>query len=155
MSLGVNTNISSLTAQRALSTADKDLATAMERLSTGKRINTASDDAAGMAIAARLTSQINGLNQAVKNANSAIALTQTIDGALDEVTDMLQRARELSVQSASDTLSSRNRPHCLEHPIQRSERSRWHFQQPADSNRSEQLGKSQLIGVQRCIFCHW
>jgi len=109
MSLGVNTNISSLTAQRALSTADKDLATAMERLSTGKRINTASDDAAGMAIATRLTSQINGLNQAVKNANSAIALTQTIDGALDEVTDMLQRARELSVQSASDTLSSTDR----------------------------------------------
>ena len=96
MSLGVNTNISSLTAQRALSTADKDLATSMERLSTGKRINTASDDAAGMAIATRLTSQINCLNQAVKNANSAIALTQTIDGALDEVTEMLQRARELS-----------------------------------------------------------
>ena len=109
MSLGVNTNISSLTAQRALSTADKDLATSMERLSTGKRINTASDDAAGMAIATRLTSQINGLNQAVKNANSAIALTQTIDGALDEVTEMLQRARELSVQSASSTVSATDR----------------------------------------------
>jgi flagellin len=109
MSLGVNTNISSLTAQRALATADKDLATSMERLSTGKRINTASDDAAGMAIATRLTSQINGLNQAVKNANSAIALTQTIDGALDEVTEMLQRARELSVQSASSTVSATDR----------------------------------------------
>ena len=82
MSLGVNTNISSLTAQRALASADKDLSTSMERLSTGKRINTASDDAAGMAVATRLTAQINGLNAAVKNANSAIALTQTIDGAL-------------------------------------------------------------------------
>lgn len=109
MSLGVNTNISSLTAQRALSTADRELATSMERLSTGKRINTAADDSAGMAIATRLTSQINGLNQAVKNANSAIALTQTIDGALDEVTDMLQRARELAVQSASSTVSSSDR----------------------------------------------
>lgn len=109
MSLGVNTNISSLTAQRALSTADRELATSMERLSTGKRINTASDDAAGMAVATRLTSQINGLNTAVKNANSAIALTQTIDGALDEVTEMLQRARELSVQSASSTVSATDR----------------------------------------------
>lgn len=109
MSLGVNTNISSLTAQRALSTADRELATSMERLSTGKRINTASDDSAGMAVATRLTSQINGLNQAVKNANSAIALTQTIDGALDEVTDMLQRARELAVQSSSSTVSASDR----------------------------------------------
>lgn len=109
MSLGVNTNVSSLTAQRALASADKELSTSMERLSTGKRINTASDDAAGMAVATRLTAQINGLNAAVKNANSAIALTQTIDGALDEVTDMLQRARELSVQSASATVSASDR----------------------------------------------
>ncbi len=109
MALGVNTNISSLTAQRALQSADKQLSTAMERLSTGSRINSAGDDAAGLAVAERMTSQINGLNQAVKNANAAISLTQTVDGALVEVSDMLQRARELAVQSSSSTVSATER----------------------------------------------
>ena len=109
MALGVNTNISSLTAQRALVQADKSLATSMERLSTGLRINTAGDDAAGLAVAERMTSQIGALNQAVRNANSGITLASTVDGALVEVADMLQRARELSVQASSATVSSSER----------------------------------------------
>ena len=103
MSLVVNTNVSSLTAQRALAFADSLQGEAMERLSTGSKINSASDDAAGLAIAQRMTSQITGLNMAVKNANDGIALTQSVEGALVEVADMMQRLRELSVQSANDT----------------------------------------------------
>ena len=103
MSLVVNTNVSSLTAQRALAFADSLQGEAMERLSTGSKINSASDDAAGLAIASRMTAQVNGLNMAVKNANDGIALTQSIEGALVEVSDMLQRIRELSVQAANDT----------------------------------------------------
>jgi flagellin len=103
MSLIVNTNMSSLTAQRSIAGSDRALETAMERLSSGKRINSASDDAAGLAIVERMTSQIKGLNMAVKNANDGIAMTQSIEGALVEVTDMLQRIRELAVQSANDT----------------------------------------------------
>ena len=103
MSLVVTTNVSSLTAQRALAYADSLQGEAMQRLSTGSKINSASDDAAGLAIAQRMTAQVNGLNMAVKNANDGIALTQSIEGALVEVSDMLQRLRELSVQSANDT----------------------------------------------------
>ena len=103
MSLVVNTNVSSLTAQRALAYADSLQGEAMTRLSTGSKINSASDDAAGLAIAQRMTSQVNGLNMAVKNANDGISLTQSVEGALVEVSDMLQRLRELSVQAANDT----------------------------------------------------
>jgi flagellin len=103
MSLVVNTNVSSLTAQRALAYADSLQGEAMTRLSTGSKINSASDDAAGLAIAQRMTSQVNGLNMAIKNANDGISLTQSVEGALVEVADMLQRLRELAVQSANDT----------------------------------------------------
>jgi flagellin len=103
MSLVVNTNVSSLTAQRALAYADQLQGEAMERLSTGMKINSASDDAAGLAIAQRMSSQVNGLNMAVKNANDGIALTQSVEGALVEVSEMLQRLRTLSIQAASDT----------------------------------------------------
>jgi len=103
MSLVVNTNVSSLTAQRALAYADSLQGEAMTRLSTGSKINSASDDAAGLAIASRMTAQVNGLNMAVKNANDGIALTQSVEGALVEVSDMLQRLRELAVQSSNDT----------------------------------------------------
>jgi flagellin len=103
MSLVVNTNVSSLTAQRALAYADSLQGEAMTRLSTGSKINSASDDAAGLAIASRMTAQVNGLNMAVKNANDGIALTQSIEGALGEVSDMLQRLRELAVQASNDT----------------------------------------------------
>jgi flagellin len=103
MSLVVNTNVSSLTAQRSLASASNLQADAMEKLSTGSRINSASDDAAGLAIVSRMDAQINGLNMAIKNANDGISLTQSIEGALVEVTDMLQRLRELAVQSSNDT----------------------------------------------------
>jgi len=109
MSLVVNTNVSSLTAQRALAYADSLQGEAMTRLSTGSKINSASDDAAGLAIASRMTAQVNGLNMAVKNANDGIALTQSIEGALGEVSDMLQRLRELAVQASNDTNTDQDR----------------------------------------------
>jgi flagellin len=102
----INTNIKSLVAQNAMTTNNRSLSQAMERLSTGKRINTAGDDAAGLAITNKMTAQIRGLNQAVRNANDAISMIQTAEGALQEVTNMLQRMRELAVQAASDTYSS-------------------------------------------------
>lgn len=109
MSLVVNTNVSSLTAQRALAYADSLQGEAMTRLSTGSKINSASDDAAGLAIAQRMTSQVNGLNMAIKNANDGIGLTQSIEGALVEVSEMLQRLRELSVQASNDTNTGTDR----------------------------------------------
>jgi flagellin len=99
----INTNIKSLVSQNALNYNSKALAQAMQQLSTGKRINSAADDAAGLAISSRMTSQIKGLDQAVRNANDGISLLQTAEGALIEVTNMMQRMRELSVQSANDT----------------------------------------------------
>jgi flagellin len=105
----IGTNIASLRATNANTTANNALSTAMERLSTGKRINSAKDDAAGLAIAASMTAQVRGMNQAVRNANDGIALAQTADGALGEVTNMLQRVRELSVQSASGTYQASDR----------------------------------------------
>jgi flagellin len=109
MSLVVNTNVSSLTAQRALAFADSLQGEAMTRLSTGSKINSASDDAAGLAIASRMTAQVNGLNMAVKNANDGISLTQSVEGALVEVADMLQRMRELAVQASNDTNTDTDR----------------------------------------------
>jgi len=109
MSLVVNTNVSSLTAQRVLAESGDMLDKAMTRLSSGSRINRASDDAAGLAIVQRMRAQINGLNMAVKNANDGISLTQSIEGALVEVVDMLQRVRELAVQSANDTNTNTDR----------------------------------------------
>ena len=109
MSLVVNTNVSSLTAQRGLAESGDMLDKAMTRLSSGSRINRASDDAAGLAIVQRMRAQINGLNMAVKNANDGISLTQSIEGALVEVVDMLQRVRELAVQSANDTNTNTDR----------------------------------------------
>lgn len=105
----IGTNISSLRAANASMSANSQLSTAMERLSTGKRINSAKDDAAGMAIATSMTSQVKGMNQAIRNANDGMALAQTADGALGEVTNMLQRVRELAVQSASGTYSVSDR----------------------------------------------
>ncbi len=105
----IGTNISSLRAASASTTANSALSTAMERLSTGKRINSAKDDAAGMAIATSMTSQVKGMNQAIRNANDGMALAQTADGSLSEVTNMLQRVRELAVQSASGTYSASDR----------------------------------------------
>ena len=105
----INTNVSALNAQAALSTNQRGLSKAMEQLSTGRRINTASDDAAGLAIAAKMTSQIRGLNQAIRNANDGISMLQTAEGATNEITNMLQRMRELAVQAANDTYSDADR----------------------------------------------
>jgi len=105
----IGTNIGAMRASNASATANASLQQSMERLSTGKRINSAKDDAAGMAIASSMTSQIRGMGQAIRNANDGIGLAQTADGALSEVTNMLQRVRELSVQSASGTYSESDR----------------------------------------------
>jgi flagellin len=109
MSIVVNTNIGSLNAQRSLSESSRELSTAMERLSSGKKINSAADDAAGFAIAERMTAQVRGLNMATKNANDGLAMLSTIENATNDVTDMLQRIRELAVQAANDTNSSTDR----------------------------------------------
>ncbi len=105
----INTNLFSLNAQRNLNTTQGSLQTSLERLSSGLRINSASDDAAGLAIAERFTSQIRGLNQAIRNSNDGISFSQTAEGALSTATDALQRVRELAVQSANDTNSSTDR----------------------------------------------
>ncbi len=105
MALTINTNIPSLNAQRNLGKSQGALAKSMQRLSSGLRINSAKDDAAGLAISDRMTSQIRGLNQAVRNANDGISLAQTAEGAMQEATNILQRVRELAVQSANDTNS--------------------------------------------------
>jgi flagellin len=103
--MSVNTNLFSLNAQRELSTSQSSLATSMQRLSSGLRINSAADDAAGLAISQRMASQVNGMNVAIRNANDGISLAQTADGALASVGDSLQRMRELAVQAQNSTNS--------------------------------------------------
>lgn len=107
--LTVNTNIASLNAQRNLTSSQSSLNTSLQRLSSGLRINSAKDDAAGLAISNRMTAQISGMNQAARNANDAISLAQTAEGALDEVTNMLLRMRELAIQSVNDTNTTSDR----------------------------------------------
>ena len=109
MALYVNTNVSSINAQRKLANSTLALNTSYQRLSSGLRINSSKDDAAGLQISDRLTSQINGLNQGNRNANDGIALAQTIEGALDEQTNMLQRIRTLAVQAANGTNTEKDR----------------------------------------------
>ncbi len=105
----INSNISSLNSQRKLAGTSVGLSTTMERLSSGLRINSAKDDAAGLSISERMTSQINGLNQARRNANDGISVSQTAEGALQTSGDILQRIRTLAVQSANDTNSTADR----------------------------------------------
>ena len=105
----VNTNVNATVAQNALVRNERHMNTAMERLSTGQRINGAKDDAAGLAISSRMTSQIRGLEVGIRNANDAISMISTADGALVEVTNMLQRMRELALQSANGTTTSSDR----------------------------------------------
>lgn len=105
----INTNINSLISQNALTRNNRALSSSMEQLSTGKRINSAADDAAGLAISNKMTAQIRGLNQAVRNANDGISLLQTAEGATTEITNMLQRMRELAVQAANDTYTAGDR----------------------------------------------
>jgi flagellin len=105
----INSNTAALRAQNGTRLANQQLQTAMDRLSSGNRINSAMDDAAGLAISSSMTSQINGMNQAISNSNDGISMAQTADGALNEVTNMLQRIRELAVQSSSGTYSDSDR----------------------------------------------
>ncbi len=105
----INTNLMSLNAQRNLSTTQSALATSVQRLSTGLRVNSAKDDAAGLAIAERMNTQVRGMNVAIRNANDAISLAQTAEGALSKINDMGQRMRELAVQSANATNSESDR----------------------------------------------
>lgn len=106
MAMAINTNVSSLQSQSNVGNAQSSLATAMQRLSTGLRINSAADDAAGLAIGTRMDSQIRGMNVAVRNTNDAISMVQTADGALSTITSAFQRMRELSVQAASGSTST-------------------------------------------------
>lgn len=105
----INTNIKSLVSQNAMVKNNRDLANAMQELSTGKRINSAKDDAAGLAITSRMTSQITGLNQAIRNGNDSVSMLQTTEGAMIEMTNMLQRMRELAIQSSNDTYTAIDR----------------------------------------------
>jgi flagellin len=105
----INTNLTSLNAQRNLNASQSSLATSMQRLSSGLRVNSAKDDAAGLAIAERMNTQVRGMNVAIRNANDGISLSQTAEGALGKISDNLQRMRELSVQSANDTNSTSDR----------------------------------------------
>ncbi len=105
----INTNLVSLNAQRNLGTSQSSLATSMQRLSSGLRVNSAKDDAAGLAIAERMSTQVRGMNVAIRNANDAISLSQTAEGALGKLTDMMQRMRELAVQSANATNGASDR----------------------------------------------
>jgi flagellin len=109
MASTINTNMSSMTAQRALGSTQSSLSTSMQRLSTGLRINSAKDDSAGLAIAERMTSQVRGMAVASRNANDAISMAQTAEGALGKIGESLQRMRELSVQSSNSTNSSSDR----------------------------------------------
>ena len=109
MPLSINTNIASMTAQRAMLNSNSALETSFERLSTGKRINSAVDDAAGLAIGKELESRVSGLNQAIRNTNDGISIIQIAEGALDEATTILQRMRDLAVQASNDSLSTDER----------------------------------------------
>jgi len=102
----INTNVASINTVRILDGSQKELTTSMERLSSGKRINHARDDAAGMAISSKMTSQVRGMNQAVRNTNDGISMVQTADGAMEGIADKLQRMRELAVQSANGIYST-------------------------------------------------
>lgn len=141
MGLVINTNVMSINAQRNLGKTQSSLANSMQRLSSGLRINSAKDDAAGLAISDRMTSQIRGLNQAVRNANDGISLAQTAEGAMQEATNILQRMRELAVQSANDSNSASDRASLQKEVAQ--------LQQEMDriSSTSEFNGKKLLDGT--------
>jgi flagellin len=109
MPLSLNTNLASLTAQRTMIESNQKLETAFERLSTGKRVNSAVDDAAGLAVGTAMQSQVNGMNQAIRNTNDGISMVQIAEGALDEVTTILQRMRDIAVQAANDSLGTTER----------------------------------------------
>ena len=147
----VNTNVSASIAQAALAKNDRALGTAMEQLSTGKKINSAGDNAAGLAISSRMTSQIRGLEAAISNANDAASMVSTAEGALDEITAMLQRMRELAVQSGTGTTSANDRTYlnsefvALREEIDRiADNTQWNGQNILDGSAGASVGKSTV-----------
>jgi flagellin len=147
----VNTNVSASIAQAALAKNDRALGTAMEQLSTGKKINSAGDNAAGLAISSRMTSQIRGLEAAISNANDAASMVSTAEGALDEITAMLQRMRELAVQSGTGTTSAADRTYlnsefvALREEIDRiADNTQWNGQNILDGSAGASTGKSTV-----------
>jgi flagellin len=147
----VNTNVSASIAQAALAKNDRALGTAMEQLSTGKKINSAGDNAAGLAISSRMTSQIRGLGAAISNANDAISMVSTAEGALDEITAMMQRMRELAVQSGTGTTSAADRTYmnseyvALRSEIDRiADNTQWNGQNILDGSAGASVGKSTV-----------
>jgi flagellin len=151
----INTNVQSLVAQGAMAVNSRALGKAMEQLSTGKRINSAGDDAAGLAITNKMTAQIRGLNQAIRNANDGISLLQTAESATQEVTNMLQRMRELAVQAANDTYSDTDRDSLqaeyeeLADEITRiSDNTKWNDMNVFDTSASGAIGVSGVVYFQ-------
>ena len=147
----VNTNVSASIAQAALAKNDRTLGTAMEQLSTGKKINSAGDNAAGLAISSRMTAQIRGLGAAISNANDAVSMVGTAEGALDEITSMLQRMRELAVQSGTGTTSAADRTYmnsefvALREEIDRiADNTQWNGQNILDGSAGASTGKSTV-----------
>ena len=147
----VNTNVGASIAQAALAKNDRALGTAMEQLSTGKKINSAGDNAAGLAISSRMTSQIRGLGAAISNANDAVSMVSTAEGALDEITAMLQRMRELAVQSGTGTTSAADRTYmnsefvALREEIDRiADNTQWNGQNILDGSAGASVGKSTV-----------
>ena len=147
----VNTNIGASVAQAALMRNERALNTAMEQLSTGKKINSAGDNASGLAISTRLTSQIRGLDTAIRNANDAMSMVNTAEGALDEITAMMQRMRELAVQSGTGTTSAADRTYlnseyvALRSEIDRiADNTQWNGQNILDGSAGASTGKSTV-----------
>jgi flagellin len=151
----INTNVQSLVAQSAMAVNNRALSKAMEQLSTGKRINSAGDDAAGLAITNKMTAQIRGLNQAIRNANDGISLLQTAESATQEVTNMIQRMRELAVQAANDTYSDTDRSSLqaeyneLADEITRiSDNTKWNDMNVFDTSATGAIGVSGVVYFQ-------
>ena len=147
----VNTNVSASVAQAALARNERALGAAMEKLSTGKKINSAADNAAGLTISTQLTSQIRGIGQAVSNANDAISMVNTADGALDEITTMLQRMRELAVQAGTGTTAATDRTYlqseftALRTEIDRiADNTQWNGRNILDGSAGASTGKSTV-----------
>jgi len=147
----VNTNIGASVAQAALTRNERALNTAMEQLSTGRKINSAGDNASGLAITSRMTSQIKGLDTAIRNANDAISMVNTAEGALDEITNMLQRMRELAVQAGTGTTNSTDRTYlnsefsALRSEIDRiADNTQWNGRNILDGSAGASTGKSTV-----------
>ena len=160
----INTNVKALFSQMALGASGRAQTVAMQQLSTGKRINSARDDAAGMAIATRMTHQIRSLNQAVRNAGDAISMIQTAEGATNEITDMLQRMRELAVQAVNDTNSNEQRSYLdlefqqlKQQIVQISDNTEWNGFKILNGSAGERVGekpvyKTVSVGQESSVF---